>query len=90
MRLGKKRMTAMTDKIRLTLYLDCLPAWIAFIHGGDGYKTEHREQMESWLLARGLTQEQMDQLFRDVEENGEAIITLSTPDNPPDKRPFNS
>ena len=80
MQFRRKEVTIMVDKIQLTLYRDSLPAWVAFIPNGDGYKTEHREHMESWLTARGLRREQIDELFRDVEENGEAIITVSISD----------
>ena len=69
----------MMDKIQLSLYRDSLPAWVAFISAGDSYKTEHREHMESWLTERGLKQEQIDELFREVEKNGEASITVSIP-----------
>jgi len=68
-------------EIRWTLYRDSLPAWVAFSSSSDGYKTEHRAHMESWLSARGLRTEEIEQLFHDAEENGEAIINVSVPPN---------
>ena len=69
----------MMNKTQFSLHCDSLPAWVAVTSAGDGYKTEHREHMESWLTERGLKQEQVDELFREVEKNGEASITVSIP-----------
>jgi hypothetical protein len=36
-----------------------------------------KKNMESWLTERGLRAEEIEKLFRDVEQNGEAAVTVS-------------
>jgi hypothetical protein len=69
-------------EIRWTLYRDSLPAWVAFSSLSHGFKTEHRAQMESWLRVQGLQTEEIELLFRDAVEHGEATISVEVPRNP--------
>ena len=65
------------SRINWTLYRDATGLWMAFNSTAESHNTTDRENMESWLTDRGLRTEEIERLFRDVDENGEAAITVS-------------
>jgi hypothetical protein len=64
-------------EIRWNLYRNSAGAWVVFSDTPATYTTENRTNMESWLTARGLRPDELEKLFRDAEEKGEGLITLS-------------
>ena len=64
-------------EIRWNLYRNPAGAWVVFSDTPATFTTEIRQRMESWLTARGLRPDELEKLFRDAEQNGEGIITIS-------------
>jgi hypothetical protein len=67
--------------ISWTLYLDGSPAWIAFNSASVSCRTKDRKAMEAWLSAQGLRAEDIEELFGEVEANGEATISVPAVSN---------
>ena len=63
--------------IRWNLYRNPAGAWVVFSDTPATYTTMDRQRMESWLTARGLRPKEIERLFREADENGEGIITIS-------------
>ena len=64
-------------RINWTLYRDDEGLWMAFSSASDSHRTTEKKNMESWLTGKGLRAEDVEKLFREVEKNGEAAITVS-------------
>jgi hypothetical protein len=62
---------------QLDLYRDDAGLWVAFGSTSESHNTMGKKNMESWLTERGLRAEEIEKLFRDVEQNGEAAVTVS-------------
>jgi len=72
------------NRISWTLYRDDAGQWVAFSSISESHNTMEKENMESWLTERGLRAEEVEKLFRDVEKNGEAAVTVSRLHEPRD------
>ena len=70
-------MREKADEMRLNLYRNSVGAWVVFTSAPATYTTADRKRMEAWITARGLQPQELEQLFRHAEENGEGIITVS-------------
>jgi hypothetical protein len=70
-------------RINWTLYRDAAGLWMAFSSTGESHNTTDKSNMESWLMNRGLQTEHVESLIRDVENKGEAAITVSHLHEPP-------
>ena len=64
-------------EIRWNLYRNSAGTWVVFSDTPATYTAENRTHMESWLTARGLRPDELEKLFRDAEEKGEGLITIS-------------
>jgi hypothetical protein len=64
------------DEMRLNLYRNSAGAWVVFTSAPATYTTTDKNRMEDWIAARGLQPQELEQLFRHAEENGEGIITV--------------
>jgi hypothetical protein len=71
-------MSEKATEMRLNLYRNSTGAWVVFTSTPATYTTTDRKRMEAWITARGLQPQELEQLFRHAEENGEGIITVST------------
>lgn len=71
------KITWAFNRVNWTLYRDDSGIWMAFSSTSESHKTRNKRNMELWLTGRGLRTEQIESLIRDVEENGEAAITVS-------------
>ena len=56
---------------------------MAFSSTAASHKTTDKTNMEAWLTDRGLRTEEIEKLIRDVENKGEAAITVSRLHEPP-------
>jgi hypothetical protein len=72
------------NRISWTLYRDDAGLWVAFSSTSESHNTMDKENMQSWLTERGLRAEEVEKLFRDVEKNGEAAVTVSRLHEPRD------
>jgi hypothetical protein len=72
------------NRISWTLYCDDAGLWVAFSSTSESHNTMDKENMESWLSERGLRAEEVEKLFRDVEKNGQAAVTVSRLHEPRD------
>ena len=59
------------------LYRNAAGAWVVFSDTPATYTTKDKQRMASWLAARGLRPDEIERLFRDTQENGEGIVTIS-------------
>jgi hypothetical protein len=78
------------DKIRWdfhfvnwTLYQDSGGLWVAFSSTSEVCHTPSKKEMESWLASRGLTIAIVEKLFQEVEEKGEAAVSVPQLHEPP-------
>jgi len=65
------------NSVNWTLYRDDAGLWMAFSSTAESHNTMDKKTMESWLIDHGLKTEEVERLFREVEKNGEAAITVS-------------
>jgi hypothetical protein len=65
------------NRINWTLYRDEAGLWMAFSSASESHNTVDKKDMESWLTERGLRAEEVEKLFREVEKNGEAAVTVA-------------
>ena len=72
-------------RINWTLYRDDEGLWVACNSASESHNTMDKKKMESWLTERGLRVDEVENLFRDVEKNGEAAVTASRLHEPPDQ-----
>lgn len=69
-------------RVKWSLYRD-EGVWMAFSSTAESHETTDKTNMEAWLEDRGLRTEEIEKLIRDVENKGEAAITVSRLHEPP-------
>jgi hypothetical protein len=53
-------------------------AWVASSSTDAKFTSTDRKRVENWLIVHGgLHQDELEKLFRDAEEKGEGVITVS-------------
>ncbi len=67
------RLSEMTWSLRRTI----AGAWVVF-SSTPIFTSTHRKRVENWLALHGaVRQDELERLFRDADEKGEGIITVS-------------
>jgi hypothetical protein len=57
-------------------------AWVVF-SSTPIFTSTHRKRVENWLILHGaVRQEELERLFRDADEKGEGVITVSAVRSP--------